>query len=126
MRKLLLACAVALSLGGCAQLQNAWSVITSASVSPDSVVVAVNAFNAVEASATNYLLLVKCTGSNGPICRDPKVTPKLIQAVRSGRIARANLEQFLQSHPGQLGPTGLYDALQAAITTIQQIVPPGV
>jgi len=83
------------------------------------VLVAGNTFDGLESIATNYLKLPKCTGSNGPICRNAKATAAIIPAVRSGRVARNNLEQFFSDHPGQLGPQGLYDALQSAISTLQ-------
>ncbi len=127
MRKVMLAsaCALAVSLGGCAavqKLENSFAVLSSASVSPQAVVVAVNSFDAVQATATNYLRLPKCTGTNGPICRDPAISVKVIQAVKAGRTARNNLEAFMTAHPGQLGDAGLYDALQASLSTLESIV----
>jgi len=122
MRKLFIAASVALALGGCAQLQNAWSVITSSSVPPGLVIVSGNTVDAIEATATNYLSLPRCTGKNGPICRSPAATAQLIPAVRAMRVARNNLEQFLSDHPGQLANKGLYDALQAATKTVQDII----
>ena len=119
MRKFILV--AVLLLGGCTQLQNAWQTVTSASVTPTTVIVAANTFDALEATATNYLRLPKCTGSNGPVCRDRAATAQIIPAVRAGRVARANLEQFFKDHPGQLGPQGLYDALTASITTLQSV-----
>lgn len=122
MRKLLIATSVALALGGCTQLQNAWSVVTSSNVPPQLVIVAGNTVDALEATATNYLSLPRCTGKNGPICRSPAATAQLIPAVRSMRVARDNLEQFLNDHPGQLATQGLYDALQASIKTVQDVI----
>lgn len=119
MRKLMLAAALTLCLAGCAQFQNAWDTLTSAKVTAAMVSVAGNTFDALEATATNYLRLPKCTGSNGPACRDPKATAAIIPAIRSGRVARNNLEQFFADHPGELGPQGLYDALQSSISTLQ-------
>ncbi|MDE2103170.1 MAG: hypothetical protein KGL39_38345 [Patescibacteria group bacterium] len=113
--------AFALTLGGCANLTNAWNVLTSTQVTASEVAVAGNTFDGLEAIATGYLRLVRCSGSNGPICRDPKATVAIINAVRAGRVARNNLEQFFKDHPGQLGPSGLYDALQTSITTLQNI-----
>lgn len=111
-----------LSLGACAQLQADWTTLTSAQVSPTLVVVAGNTFDALEATATNYLKLPRCNGRNGPVCRDPSATAQLIPAIRAGRVARTNLEQFMTTHPGSLGPQGLYDALTAATNTLQSIV----
>lgn len=125
MRKIILAFALAVSLGGCATLQRidaAWQAVKSATVSPQAVVVAANTFNALEATATNYLRLAKCNGSNGPICRDPAITAKVIPAVRAGRAARDSLLAFQRAHPGQLGDQGVYEALQASISTLTQII----
>ncbi len=113
---------IILSLAGCAQLQNDWNVLTTSQVTITTVSVAGNTFDALETTATSYLQLPRCTGTNGPICRDPAATKKIISAVRSGRVARNNLEQFFVDHPGQLGPQGLYDALQSAIATLQAVI----
>lgn len=122
MKKILIVVALAFSLGACTQLQNAWSVITSSSVPPGLVIVSGNTVDAIEATATNYLSLPRCTGKNGPVCRSPAATAQLIPAVRAMRVARNNLEQFLSDHPGQLANQGLYDALQAATKTVQDII----
>jgi len=119
--KRILALLVLISLAGCAEIRNAYDVVTGANVSPAVVQVAVNSFDALEATATNYLKLPRCNGKNGPICRDPGATAAIIPAVRAGRVARNNLETFIQQNPGQLGPSGLYNALQAASSTLQGI-----
>lgn len=125
MRKLfaVVALACAVTLGGCAtqfgqRMEGAYSAITGATVSPQAVIVASNIFDGLERTATNYLRLTKCNGST-PVCRDPGATKVIVPAVRSGRVARNNLQQFFKDHPGQLGPSGLYDALQASISTLQ-------
>lgn len=122
MKKLLIAAAMTLALSGCAELQNAWNAATGATVSPSIVIVAVNSFDALEATATNYLRLPKCNSTNGPICRSSAATAQIIPAVRAGRIARNNLEAFLNSHPGALAPQGLYDALSSAVNTLQAVI----
>jgi len=125
MRRILIAITLVVSLGGCALLQRLESdvkVITSATVSPQAIVIAANSFNALEASATNYLRLVKCNGTNGPVCRDPAVTAKIIPLVRTGRSARDGLIAFSRNHPGELGAQGLYDALTASISGLQAII----
>lgn len=128
MRKLfaIAALTIAVTLGGCAtqfgqKVEGVVSAITGATVSPQAVIVASNVFDGLERTATNYLRLTRCNGTNGPICRDPNATKTLIPAIRSGRVARNNLQQFMTDHPGQLGPSGLYDALQASITTLQNV-----
>lgn len=125
MRKIILAIALAALLGGCATLARidaGWQAVKSSTVSPAAVVVAANTFNALEATATNYLRLKKCTGANGPICRDPAVTAKVIPAVRAGRAARDSLIAFQKAHPGALGDQGVYDALQSSIGTLTSII----
>lgn len=125
MKRIILTCTLAFSLSGCAalgKLDTAIGVLTGATVSPQAVIIASNTFDALEATATNYLRLKKCNGTNGPVCRDPAVTVKLVPAVISARNARNALEGFLKAHPGELGPSGLYDALQQAIATVSDIV----
>ena len=111
-------------LTGCAgelqKFKNAYDVVTSSSVSPTMVYVAANTFDALEATATNYLRLPKC-GGLATVCRNQNAVVVIIPAIRSGRVARNNLEQFLKDHPGQLGPQGLYDALTQSITILQNI-----
>jgi hypothetical protein len=125
MRKLfaITALALGLALGGCStpfgqKISGVYSAITGATVDAKSVIVASNIFDGLERTATNYLTLKKCNGST-PVCRDPGATKAIIPAIRSGRVARNNLQQFMKDHPGQLGPSGLYDALQASIGTLQ-------
>lgn len=112
------------ALTGCAGLSNLksnWDALTSVQVSADAVIVAANTFNALEATATNYLSLKRCTGSNGPICRSPAATKKIVAYVRAGRQARDAAEEFVRTHPGTLGPTGLLDALSAANGGLQAV-----
>ena len=123
----LTAAVLALSLGGCAtpfgqKIEGVFSALSGATVDPQAVIIESNIADGLQRTATNYLQLTKCNGSNGPICRDPAVTKKLIPAVRSLRVARNNLQAFLVQHPGQLGPQGLYDALSAAVSTLQSII----
>ena len=121
MRKLVLVAALAVGVAGCSTLQNTWDVITQSKVSPTVVIVAANAFDALEATATNYLRLKKCTSTTMPVCRSPAATAQIVPAIRSGRAARNTLIQFLKDHPGQLGPQGLFDSLKAANATLQAI-----
>lgn len=113
------------ALGGCAQqvqdVRNAWSVATSASVSGTSVSIAVNAFDALEATALRYISLPLC-GTGPAICRTQAATREIDRAIRAGRIPRNQLEAFLVANPGKLGPTGLYNALEAAVATLQGVL----
>lgn len=118
MKKVFLALSFAVALSGCAQLKADYDAITGATVSPTAVIVAGNSFDAAEATATNYLRLPKC--GTFP-CRSAQATKAIIPAIRSGRLARNNLEAFLVANPGALGPAGLYSALRTATDTLQQI-----
>lgn len=123
MKRFLITLSVLATLGGCAQvnsLYQAASKISDASVSPTAVIIAANGFDAIEVTAANYLTLPRCPKVT--VCRDPQATKVLIPAIKSGRIARNNLKAFLRTHPGQLGSKGLYDALNASISTIQGII----
>jgi hypothetical protein len=125
----------AVALGGCAgelekfktTIGNAASVVetaVSATVSPNAIVLAASSYDALEATAKNYIdprLNKRCNGTNGPVCRDPNATIVINKAMREGRVARNNAKQFLRDHPGELGTEGLYDALQLAIGTLQSI-----
>jgi hypothetical protein len=119
MRKFALAAALAVvcfMLPACQAL----NAVTGTAVSPTAVVVAANAFDAVKATATNYIAY--CTPNPAPAgCSDTAIQ-KLIPAVRSGTDARNTLEQFQADHPGQLGPQGVYDALTAATDTVKAII----
>jgi hypothetical protein len=120
---------VVLALGGCStpagqRLESAFSIISSAgaaTVDPQAIIVAASVFDGVQATATQYLRLKRCTPATRPICREPRATRPIINAVRAGRKARNAVIEFLKTHPGQLGPSGLYEALQASISTIQSI-----
>ena len=104
------------------KVENAVSVATSAKVPRDDVVLARNAFNALQITATGILRVRTCDGTNGPICRPPTITKPIIDAITAGRKARNDLTTFLKTHPNELGPKGLYDALLAANSTLSAII----
>jgi hypothetical protein len=119
MKRIGIVIALALAVAGCANLQTEWKVITSASVSPQQIIVAANAFDAAEATATQYLLY----------CKANKGTPQcalsnrraVVTGVRSGRSARNALEPYIVS--GGAGPSGIYNTLVSAISTLQLATP---
>lgn len=121
MKKIILVLTLALSIAGCAALQKDFSIITGATVSPAAVIVAGNAFDALEGTATNYLLFCRSNRSQPACTGYVAARKKIIPAVRSGRLARNSLEQFMAANPGQLGPSGLYNALIAAVNTLQGV-----
>lgn len=120
MKKLLLAVSLALGLGGCATLQTDWAIITGATVTPTQILIAANAFDAGEATATQYLLY--CHGTV-PVPSYCALTTRqsVVKAVRAGRAARAQLEPYITS--GTAGPSALYNTLVAMVQTLQAQIP---
>ena len=119
MRRLLLSLTLALSLGACASLQNDIAIVTGATVSPRAVYLAENSFDAIEVTATGYLRICHAKMTT-PGCSSTAIA-QVIPAVRSGRIARSNLNSFMKAHPDALGASGLYDALITATNTLQAV-----
>ena len=125
--RLAVAAVLAISLAGCAGtldkidsfVSSATSVVNSA-VTPKDVVIAASAYDVVAVTATNYQRLRRCTGSNGPACRDPALRKKIDAAVYAGRAARNNLKAYLRANPG-ITTVRLadYDTLVAATKTLQ-------
>lgn len=109
-----------MTLAGCATVENIREAATGAKVPPTLVIVAGSTYDAVEVTAANYLTLHRCD-QHAPPCRNPAARIPLKRAMRAGRAARDNLEQFLVDHPNQLADKGLYDAVVAATKTLQQI-----
>src|SRR5712692_6405554 len=105
-----------LALGACASLQTAWDVVTGTEVSATQIIVAANAFDAGEASATQYLMLCKATVPAPSYCA-LSARKTVVTAVRVGRAARSQLEPYIIS--GAAGPAALYNTLITAITTLQ-------
>jgi len=101
-----------LPLGGCVGLNP--NVAT-----PQQVIVASNAFDAAEATATNYLRLPPCPTQK--VCRDASVVAKLVPAVRTARGARDSLIGYVKSNPGQNAPVTLIDALTTSVTTLTSL-----
>jgi hypothetical protein len=120
MKKLLLVIPLALMLGACASLQTAWSVVTGASISPTQIIIAANAFDAGEASATQYLLYCKATVPAPSYCA-LSTRQQVVAAVRAGRVTRAQLEPYIVSNTA--GPAALYNALVATVTSLQSQIP---
>lgn len=120
-----LALIVALSVMGCArQIQEARdfvSTVTSTSVTPRDAYIAINGFDAVEATATNYLRLPRCNGSR-PLCRSPAATPEIIRGIRAGRVARNDVKSYLRAHPGQNLAIRSYDDLIAAKDSLISVI----
>ncbi len=78
--KKLLVLALALTLGACANLKTAYQVITEASVSPTQIIVAANAFDALEGTATQYLVYCKANLTTAICSASSKSYPCLTTA----------------------------------------------
>ena len=113
MKKLLIL-GLALSLGACANLKNVYTAITEATVSSTQIVVAANAFDALEGTATQYLIYCKSNLTTAICSADNRRS--VIKWVRTGRAARNQLETYVTS--GNAGPSGLYNTLIAAINQL--------
>lgn len=120
MKKFLLVLPLTLSLGACATLQADWSIITGASISPTQIVIAANAFDAAEATATQYLLYCKAALPAPSICA-LKTRQTVVSAVRAGRTARNQLEPYVVS--GTAGPAAIYNTLTATVSSLQTQIP---
>ena len=118
MRKFVLA-AIVLALGGCANLSTDWGLLTNTAVSPTQILVASNAFDAAEASATQYLTYCKSNASQAGCALS--IRKQVVASVRAGRAARNQLEPYVTS--GTAGPIALYNSLEAAITSLQATTP---
>jgi hypothetical protein len=120
MKKLFLVIPLLFTLGACASLQTTWSIVTGASVSPTQIIIAANAFDAGEASATQYLLYCKATVPAPTYCA-LSTRQSVVKAVRAGRVARNQLEPYVVS--GSAGPAAIYNTLVATVTSLQTQIP---
>lgn len=125
LRTAVLGLTLAFAVSGCAddlaKLKAGYNAVTSGATSPTAMVLGRSAFNTAEVLATNYTRLPRCTGSNGPICRDPSIRAPLDDAVRTGRNARNQITAFMRNNPGQPGPQDVYNALLGATDTIKRL-----
>lgn len=120
MKKLLLVIGLSLVLSGCATFQKDWSIITGTTVSPTQIIVTANAFDAAEASATQYLLYCKATVPAPSYCA-LQTRKTVVAAVRAGIVARNQLEPYITS--GTAGPLAIYNTLLATVASLQSAIP---
>ena len=116
---------LAVSLGGCAtqfgqKLETIYSTLTSP-ISPKSIVVSANSFDAVEATAAQYLLYCHGFKPNYPSECALATRQKVVAGVRSARSFRNQMEPYITS--GTTAPAEVYDALSAAIASLQSSIP---
>ena len=128
MRILTVALAASLAfvpLAGCAKFEAGWNAVTSSQV-PDSLLQNVDeGWHAAQVALATYLRMPLCsppTLQQAAPCSSIPMATKLRTAAHAVQIARDNAIVFARAHPGQLGTSGLYDAVTAAFTTFNQIV----
>lgn len=113
MKKLIIL-ALAISLGACAQLKTVYSVVTDTYVTPTQVIVAANSFDALEGTATQYLVYCKSNLTKPACSADNR--RGVIKYVRAGRAARNQLETYIVQNAN--APSAIYNALIAAINQL--------
>jgi hypothetical protein len=97
-------------------------VLTSATVSRHDVLIAIDASNAVEDTATAAMSACLSTHSKAGICA-PAVVARVHTALVAARGPRDQLNTFAQQHgDAQLGVTGLYDAVVATKDSLLAIL----
>ena len=122
MKKFALLFALLLPLGACSTIDNVFSIVTGATVTPQQAYIAANAFDTIEATATQYLKLPACGATASKLCRTASGVNAIVSAIRIGRTARNNLEAAVTTSNGQPVSSSLYAALTAQTSTLQQIV----
>src|SRR6267142_1534954 len=127
MKKLLVICALALSLGGCAgelekmktTFTNVIGIISNVKINSKAAYIAINVFNGAERTVTAYLSLPQC----GKVpCRIVGSATMLSQPFNAGIGARNDLRAWMKANPGSLADAGLYNALVAATNSLQKIM----
>lgn len=116
MKRWILVVVGALVLAGCQTVAT-----TSPTMSPQTAVVAVNTFDALEVAATGYLQLPACSATVTIACRQATAVRTIVPAIRLGRTARNVIEAALISAGGGAIPLVSYNTLNGVITTLQSV-----
>jgi len=119
--KKLLPLFIVLALGGCAEFQKIYGVVTGTTVTPQQAVVAINAFDAVEQSGTNYLRLPTCGPNVSKLCKTQAGVVAVVKAIRTARVARNQLQAAVTGSNGAPISASLLQALQSQYVTIQAL-----
>jgi hypothetical protein len=112
--KKLIGLVLAMALGGCAQL-TALTTASTTTVTTTQAITAANTFDAIESTATGYL--VYCKGNPAASVCNSRNRQSVIKAVRAGRSARNQIETSLAN--GASITSTVYNSLVAAVTTLQ-------
>lgn len=121
--------ALALLLGGCADLQQkfqvwqqTWQTAKAITINKTAVVAAVASFRAAERTAKIYIMQKHCpVGIQKPTCMSPPIREQLVVAIDQGNTAASSLLDFWEKHPNELGSEGVYDALNLATSTLKGV-----
>lgn len=107
---------LSVSLGSCAIIKKAEGV----NVSQQQVSVAVQSFNAVEASVTNYLKLPNCAAGQSIAsgCKDPSSIQAIGNDLHAGRAARDKLWNASLANPSGVGLETLAATVVAAVAKL--------
>jgi hypothetical protein len=110
--------AMMIPLGSCAALQK----LSSTQVPMKAIIVAGNAVDAAETTATAYVRY--CRPNPSPAgCDDSLIKNKIVPAVHDVRTARDAAEQFALDNPNAtFGPSTLVDAVTKAVGALQTIL----
>ena len=115
MKKLILSAILAVSLGGCANLQSIYTLATTATVPASTVVITANAFDALKATAINYANYCVAQKFPQPVCSAAN-RRSVIKAVNAGTAARVQLEASLTTSQPALST--VYNSLVAAVNAL--------
>jgi hypothetical protein len=119
MKKILTSVALCalVAMAGCAKLNTVISAVTTSNIPAKTMYVGISAFNVIETPAIAYVSY--CSVKVAPVgCDDAVIQTKIVPAINSGITAKKTLLAFLQAHPGQLGDSGVYDALVTATSAL--------
>jgi hypothetical protein len=128
MKKLIAVALLGLTLSGCTfftKVEGLYEEVSGATISPQQVYVAVNAYDAAVASAAAYftycrpyvnLSTHKALASAPSACSDAN-RRLVFRGKKAGDAARRQLETYLIA--GTAAPRQIYDTLSAVITSLQ-------
>lgn len=106
----------AFSLVSCSTIEKDVSLVTGNNVSPTTVYVAANAFDAAKRTATVYLNLPLCGATP---CRTSGISKSVYSALVAGTPIRSQLEALINAGNGNSPvSTSIYNSLTAIISTI--------
>lgn len=118
MKRLFLVLTLALGLSGCAALQKLEDIYTQVSgstISPQTVYIAVNAFDATKITAANYFTYCRAHLTINACSADNRRF--VLKYIKAGTAARNQLEVYLVA--GTAAPIQVYQTLLAAVDALK-------